>query len=996
MATITGTSGNDTLSGDTTLPGTINDSINGLAGDDVLFGLTGNDTLIGEAGNDSLFGGTGDDSLYGGDNSDLLEGGSGADLLRGNNRTGNGGDDGRDTVSYAGSTAGVAVTVNGSGIGGDAQGDTLVNIEDLIGSNQNDTLTGSSAANFLYGGAGGDSLNGEGGADSLFGGIGSDSLSGGAGIDTLYGDADNDLLNGGNDGDLLYGGTGNDSLFGDVGNGAFADTLYGGENDDLIEGGGGGDSLFGDEGNDSLAGQAGVDTLSGGEGNDALSGGTDNDVLFGGGGNDSLFGEEGRDALEGGSGNDSLYGGAEDDTLRGGENDDLIAGGLGNDLLAGNDGIDTLTYANSATGVTANLGSGIATGEGTDTISGFENLVGSANNDVLTGNGDANVIDGGAGADRVFGGAGDDSLLGGAGNDSIGAGGGNDTVDAGLGSDSVDGGSGDDLIYGGSNGTVLASFITNGTFTGGGAGWTGTDIEFNPESAYLPGGLANGVTEVDGNAGQITQLNQSFTVDGAQSALLTFRGVVRTSGDVGQDGYRVQVLGSAGNVVAEREFLPGSSWANYSLDISFPAADTYTLRFTELGDNDSTGALVDDVQITATSFAQDAGDTLSGGEGRDTIYGGAGDDSIRGDANDDQLYGGAGSDVVEGGGGNDVLLGDVGNDTLSGGLDDDSLFGEDGNDSLRGDEGDDTLVGGAGTDWMSGGSGNDLFLYSVNDILGGATETVRGDGTGSTQNDLLTDNDTIDLTSFGAQYGWRSIVIDRGSLNPLDPAFENGTISLYDGNPALGGQLIGTIDFNNIEDIIRCFTPGTMILTDRGEVAVEALMAGDLVMTRDSGLQPLRWVGRQHVTRARLLADPDLQPVRIAAGALGIDEPERSMLVSPQHRVLVTGARAELLFGEDEVLVPAKHLVGHAEVTRALPEDGVTYIHILFDRHEIVQSDGIWTESFQPAERMLNAMEAEVRDEILKIFPELATDTSAYEGARLSLKAHEARVLLAS
>jgi hypothetical protein len=94
--------------------------------------------------------------------------------------------------------------------------------------------------------------------------------------------------------------------------------------------------------------------------------------------------------------------------------------------------------------------------------------------------------------------------------------------------------------------------------------------------------------------------------------------------------------------------------------------------------------------------------------------------------------------------------------------------------------------------------------------------------------------------------------------------------------------------------------------------------------------------------------------------------------------------------------VPAKHLIGHAEVTRALPEDGVTYIHILFDRHEIVQSDGIWTESFQPAERMLNAMEAEVRDEILKIFPELATDTSAYDSARLSLKAHEARVLLAS
>jgi hypothetical protein len=120
------------------------------------------------------------------------------------------------------------------------------------------------------------------------------------------------------------------------------------------------------------------------------------------------------------------------------------------------------------------------------------------------------------------------------------------------------------------------------------------------------------------------------------------------------------------------------------------------------------------------------------------------------------------------------------------------------------------------------------------------------------------------------------------------------------------------------------------------------------------------------------------------------------MIVSPQHRLLVEGARAELLFGETEVLVPAKHLVGQLDVARLLPDDGVTYIHILFDRHEIVQSDGIWTESFQPAERMLTAMEAEVRAEVLAIFPELETDTRAYAGARLSLKAHEARVLFAA
>ena len=118
------------------------------------------------------------------------------------------------------------------------------------------------------------------------------------------------------------------------------------------------------------------------------------------------------------------------------------------------------------------------------------------------------------------------------------------------------------------------------------------------------------------------------------------------------------------------------------------------------------------------------------------------------------------------------------------------------------------------------------------------------------------------------------------------------------------------------------------------------------------------------------------------------------MMVSPQHRVLMEGARAEMFFGESEVLVPAKHLTNLAEVTRALPVEGVTYVHILFDRHEIVQSEGIWTESFQPAERTLGALDADARAEVLAIFPELALDESIFPAARLSLKAHEARVLV--
>jgi serralysin len=383
-------------------------------------------------------------------------------------------------------------------------------------------------------------------------------------------------------------------------------------------------------------------------------------------------------------------------------------------------------------------------------------------------------------------------------------------------------------------------------------------------------------------------------------------------------------------------------------------------------------------------------DTISGGGGNDRLFGGADQDSILGESGDDFIDGGSGNDFIDGGIGNDTIEGGEGNDTVWAGLGNDSVSGDDGNDQLFGEGGDDSIFGGAGVDTLDGGDGNDRFIYAVGDVetVGGAggvgpVELIFGGG--AEEPDPEKDFDTLDLTGLVAQFGWKSVIIVPG-----DP--EDGRIEILD---APNGMVIATILYDNIEEIIKCFTPGTMILTDRGEVAVQDLVAGDLVMTHDNGLQPVRWVGRQHLSRARLAAQPELQPVRIARGAIAGVGPRRSMLVSPQHRILVTGARAELLFGETEVLVSAKHLVGHAEVTRALPEDGVTYIHILFDRHEIVQSDGIWTESFQPAERTLSAMDVAVRAEILEIFPGLQTDSAGFDATRPSIKGHEARVLFA-
>jgi hypothetical protein len=165
----------------------------------------------------------------------------------------------------------------------------------------------------------------------------------------------------------------------------------------------------------------------------------------------------------------------------------------------------------------------------------------------------------------------------------------------------------------------------------------------------------------------------------------------------------------------------------------------------------------------------------------------------------------------------------------------------------------------------------------------------------------------------------------------------------------------------------------------------------------DDGYQVLRWIGRRDLTARELAACPALRPVRIARDAFGPGLPERDLRLSPQHRMLLSGARAELVAGEAEVLAPALHFLGLPGVLRDAAAGGVSYIHLLFDRHQIVRSDGLWTESFQPAAATLSAMDEGPRDELLRLFPELcAANLTRYPSARSTVKRHEARLILAS
>lgn len=358
-----------------------------------------------------------------------------------------------------------------------------------------------------------------------------------------------------------------------------------------------------------------------------------------------------------------------------------------------------------------------------------------------------------------------------------------------------------------------------------------------------------------------------------------------------------------------------------------------------------------------------------------------GDDSIPGTDEDDVIVTGNGNDTLDGRQGADLLISGSGNDFLFGGPGDDTLIGDDGVDDFFGGDGDDVLDGGtgdglfdggAGADTMTGGSGRDIF-YNVTpgDVIDG------GEGPNN-------DFDRINLEGSKPEGG--SFTIER---NPDD--VESGTIRYYDAD----GNDAGKIVFKNIEKVVPCFTPGTRIATPRGEVAVEALSVGDRVITRDNGLQVIRWIGTRALKASDIAQAKNLAPVLIRKGALGNDLPERDMMVSPNHRMLVANDKTALYFEESEVLVAAKHLTGLQGVSVMAPTD-VTYIHLMFENHEVILSDGAWSESFQPGLQSLAGVGNAQRLELLALFPELQTYAGVedYGAARRTVKAFEAAVLV--
>lgn len=192
---------------------------------------------------------------------------------------------------------------------------------------------------------------------------------------------------------------------------------------------------------------------------------------------------------------------------------------------------------------------------------------------------------------------------------------------------------------------------------------------------------------------------------------------------------------------------------------------------------------------------------------------------------------------------------------------------------------------------------------------------------------------------------------------------------------------------------VTCFAKGTLIQTGSGEKRIEDLRPGDMIVTRDHGLQRLDWIGSTYLDTERLDLQPNLRPIMIRKGALGPNAPARDLVVSPQHRVMVRSRIVQRMFDTDEILVAAKHLVGLPGIEILNPAIGITYYHLLFSRHEIVRSDGAWSESLFTGPQALQSVSDAARREIFVLFPQLRDPAHVVTGARRLLNGREGRKL---
>ena len=562
------------------------------------------------------------------------------------------------------------------------------------------------------------------------------------------------------------------------------------------------------------------------------------------------------------------------------------------------------------------------------------------------------TLDGGAGNDTIYGDGGDDSLSGGADNDSLSGGSGDDRIEGGTGHDTIAGGTGNDAMSGGDDADLFVMEDDFGTdkIAGGEGGKDYDVVTFdalsNGVSVTYTGAEAGTATEGP-NSVSFTEIeklvltNSSDYVDASIGGVAVDTGAGDDTIKVGDGAYDIDAGTGDDRII--REAGTTADDANSVIDAG-DGIDTYVA-----GSGLGADHTVDLAASRLDHAGNDRGDLLNFENvalenSAASVKGDSKDNTItaRG-TQDNSLSGGDGDDSIDGGGGDDNLHGDAGRDTLIGG------------------DGNDTLDGGQDDDQLTGGDGDDVFVYS------GGHDTItdfNAGNTGPLDDDDTTNNDFIDLSGYYDKiFDLRADYEDNGILDQSNFETTDYTYNskFEDGSLKFIGVQAQHFTYDNTG--VVCFGKGTAIRTPRGDVLVEDLRVGDLVTTMDNGPQKIRWINTRSYDAGQMQKGSHLHPVLIKRGTFGA---ERDLLVSQQHGVLVGQS--------GDSFARAKHLADAAKGVRiAKGKKSVTYVHLMFDDHQVIFAENVPSESFYPGPMALTQMSKPHRAAFSKVLPALGT-----------------------
>ena len=437
---------------------------------------------------------------------------------------------------------------------------------------------------------------------------------------------------------------------------------------------------------------------------------------------------------------------------------------------------------------------------------------------------------------------------------------------------------------------------------------------------------------LDGSDGTLHQITGTLTSYTQENVNGDIGGYFRIDGDPAVNG-----LSGGGN------------YLDYDAD-GDGTAETYVIGTTSATVTlDLPGTMFDEQYNVAASFSPQYADLAAAIEGLSGDAARSADDFARVTLLSAQS---AGSPLT-------TVQGEFFHEDIFGGINADRLFGAGGDDRLFGRDGADLLEGGSGVDFLDGGSGNDTLTG------GDGADWFSGAGFAG-DDDVITDfdGDAGDVIDLGGYFG--SIAAVRNAAQEQDDG--SLLIAMPD---AMGGGTLKVLDttldqLSSINLNVICFTDAAMILTPSGEVAITDLVPGDLVITRE-GPRRLCAINRRDLPLDDLADRPNLWPIIIRPGALGPGCPARTLTVSPQHRILIDSPVSRRMV-DTAALIAAKRLLALPGVIQPRPLAGVAYIHLVFDRHQVVMADGCWSESFYPGPQAMAALPAELAREYRMIF----------------------------